>query len=213
MKYVLAVVMLILAFAAVSVSQTDTSFESHKTPELLVWGGLSLPYLPEDYRMYWKSGLNVGAGAGFSLDPGSIGYGAFYLTAEYGRTNFDEQRYNDSLKVLHPSDTALGGPVKLMNFMLNFKASFSSTKHSFAPYFLLGVGYMYYTQAQIYVPTDTTLNVDGVNKGGIAWTFGVGIEFPLTDNARAFIQGKSLLGATTPSRQYFPITAGITYTL
>ncbi|HJW27757.1 MAG TPA: hypothetical protein VJ508_00735 [Saprospiraceae bacterium] len=213
MKYMLVIVALSITFSSISAAQTDTSLSSNKTLELLLWGGISIPYLPQEYRTFWKSGYNVGGGFGFSLDPGSIGYGAFYATIEYGRTSFDTKRYNDSLKLTYPADTALGGPVKLVNVMLNMKATFSSTKKSVAPFFLIGVGYMYYTQAGIYVAPTTSLTVAGINKGGISWTVGVGIEVPVSDKARAFIQAKSLLGVTDPARQYFPITAGFTYVL
>jgi opacity protein-like surface antigen len=213
MKYMLVIVVLIITFSSMSAAQTDTSLSSNKTPEVLLWGGISIPYLPQEYRTFWKSGYNVGGGFGFSLDPGSIGYGAFYVTIEYGRTGFDTKGYNDSLKLNHPSDTAFGGPVKIVNVMLNMKAAFSSTKKSVAPFFLIGIGYMTYSQAEIYVAPTTSLTVAGINKGGLSWTVGLGIEVPVSDNARAFVQAKSILGVTDPSRQYFPITAGLTYVL
>lgn len=214
MKYMLVIIVLGFIFSCSAVAQTDSVLSSNKTPEVLLWGGMSLPYLPEEYRMFWKTGINIGGGYGFSFDPGSVGYAGLYTTVEYGRTSFDEKRYNDSLKSQHsPSDTAIGGPVKLVNFMLNIKGTFSSTKKSIAPYFLIGIGYMYYTQSEIYVISNPSLTVPGVNKGGVSWTFGIGVELPLTDRARAFVQAKSLLGVTNPSRQYFPITAGLTYVL
>ncbi len=213
MKYMLGIITLSIMFSVIVIAQSDTSLPSAKTPEVMIWGGISVPYLPEEYRMDWKSGYNFGGGFGYSLDPGTVGYGSIFATVEYGRTNFDTKRYNDSLKVNHALDSAFGGPVKIFNVMLNLKGTFSSTKKSLAPYFLIGIGYMYYSQAEIYVTPDNSLTVVGINKGGVSWTFGVGIEAPVTDRARAFIQAKSLLGVTDPSRQYFPITAGLTYTL
>ena len=213
MKYLfLIVTVCIISFSTVA-AQVDTSLSSRKTPEAMIWGGISIPYLPEEYRTYWKTGYNIGGGIGYSLDPGSIGYGSVFVTVEYGRTNFDGKKYNDSLKVLHPMDTAIGGPVKLVNLMLNFKGSFSSTKKTIAPYFLMGVGFMYYSVGEIYVSPDTSLIVAGINKGAVSWSFGVGIEVPVGESARVFVQAKSLLGVSDPTRQNFPITAGLLYTL
>ena len=213
MKYLLGLIGIVVVCSCSGLAQTDSLPSSTKSAEIQLWGGIALPYLPQEYRTYWKTGYNVGGGFGFSLDPGEIGYGAFYATVDYARATFDQKSYNDSLRLTHPSDSAVGGPVKVVNYMLNFKGTFSSTKKSIAPYFLIGVGYMYFTQAQIVVPTNQSLNVAGINKGGISWTVGVGIEVPISDKARGFIQAKSLLGATDPQRQYFPITAGITYVL
>jgi opacity protein-like surface antigen len=207
------IVALMLTLSSVVPAQTDTSLASTKTPEVMLWGGLSLPYLPLDYRTFWKSGYNIGAGIGYSLDPGSTGYGSFFATLDYGRTNFDTKKYNDSLKLTHPADSAIGGAVTLVNVMVIFKGSFSSTKKSVAPYFLLGVGVMNFTVAETYFTPNTSLTIPGINKWGVSWTFGVGIEAPVTESVRAFVQAKSLLGVTEQTRQYFPITAGVVYTL
>jgi len=213
MKYLIVIVSLCLVSSSIVIAQADTSLSSKKTLEALIWGGASLPYLPSEYHVYWKTGYNVGGGIGYSLDPGSLGYGSLFATIEYGRTNFDQKKYNDSLKVLNPSDTAFGGPVKLVNVMLNFKGSFSSTKKTVAPYFLIGVGYMYYSAAEITLAPDSSLTIAGINKGAVSWSFGVGVEVPVTESARVFVQAKSLLGVSDPTRQYFPITAGLLYTL
>ena len=213
MKYVLGVVIFMFMFSSIVISQTDTSLSSTKTPEAMIWGGLSIPYLPLEYRTYWKGGYNVGGGFGFSLEPGEVGYGMLFATIEYGRTNFDAKKYNDSLKVLYPSDTAIGGPTKLLNIMLNFKGSFSSTKKTVAPYFLIGIGFMYYTVAEISVIPDNSLTIVGVNKGAFSWSAGVGVEVPVTESVKAFVQAKSLLGVSNPTRQYFPITFGLSYTM
>ena len=213
MKYLFVIMSLCLFMSSIVVAQDDTTFSSKKTFEALIWGGFAIPYLPQEYHTYWKSGYNVGAGIGYSLDPGSVGYGSIFATLEYGRTNFDQTKYNDSLKVSHPADTAVGGPVKLVNIMVNFKGSFSSTKKSVAPYFLIGVGYMYYTVAELSISPNNSMTISGINKGAVSWSFGVGVEVPVATTARAFVQAKSLLGVSDPTRQYFPITAGLIYTL
>lgn len=214
MKYLLGMIGIVVVCTCSGIAQTDSlSSSSSKTAEIQLWGGIAFPYLPQEYRTYWKTGYNFGGGFGFSLDPGEVGYGAFYATIEYARANFDSKGYTDSIRHMYANDTAYAGPVKVMNYMLNLKGTFSSTKKSIAPYFLLGVGYMYFTQAQIVVLNDPSHNVAGINKGGISWAFGVGLEVPISDKARGFIQAKSLLGATDPQRQYFPITAGVTYVL
>ena len=103
--------------------------------------------------------------------------------------------------------------MELVNVMLNFKGSFSSTKRTIAPYFLLGVGFMNIYQGPIYVSPDSTKSVVSETSSAFAWTFGVGVEFPVGETAHVFIQGRSILGVLDLTRQYFPISGGVNFRL
>ncbi len=211
-------VLLIMALPAAA--QTDTV--QHPDREVLVMGGLSVPYLPLEFRTYWKTGWNAGIGYGYSFDPGSLGYGAVYATVEYSRFAFNPTAYRDSMLApfdpanLTPEAAAFKAaplsrpPVYIFTASVNFKGVlFSPEKKSIAPYFLLGLGYMYYSVDDVAADTVKAFRMDGKKGGAISWTAGIGVEFPVTESIAAFIQGKSVLGVVDKTRQYFPLSAGV----
>ena len=205
MKQCLFVVLSIILLAGVSAGQEESST---KTREVMISGGISYPYLTTEFRDNWKKGLNLGVGYGYSFDPGSLGYGAVFATFDFSRFDLDHAKY-DSVKMLTPSgNSSSGGNVNVFSVMMNLKGAFSPSKNSIAPYFLIGVGYVNYARQSITVSPDTTLDVARESVSAFAWSFGVGVEVPVTSSAAFFVQGKSTLAVTDPTRQYFVLNAG-----
>jgi hypothetical protein len=219
MKQFLLIVSLFLITSSVMIAQGDStlSTSSEKTREVFIGGGISYPYLPVDFKNTVKNGWNVAVGYGFSFDPGSIGYGAVYASMELTRFPFNRDKYRAYLDTanqgVYAGESFLSGPAYTFNFMLNFKGTFSTTKQSVAPYFLVGVGYMNATVSQLDNSPDSTLNVEKFRESAFAWTFGVGIEAPINESSAIFVQAKSLLGVFKEARQNFPVTAGIRFRL
>jgi hypothetical protein len=200
---------LIFSFAAGLFAQTDSlkapaslgDLPSAPTDkEVFLWGGHTLSYLPEETRQYWKHGWNV---------------------VEYNRSPFDETGYRTAMAERYPGQAAAIRSAKIdakgaahsLSAMIEFKGSFSPSKHSAAPYFLLGVGYMRFASDSIAMEGSSSYTVPENSQGGIGWTVGLGIEVPVTGTMAVFAQARSVIGELDKSRQYFPLNAGLRLTL
>ena len=190
-------------------AQSDTS--TVKTPEISLAGGVSFPYLPEESRDYWKKGWNAEIGYGYSFTPGTLGYSSVLATVGYSRFAFDATGFRTKLNLLQKSLSLTRNPMTAFNIFLSYKGTFSPTVKSLAPYFLIGAGYLHLSEGSIGASGDTTFTIAGQTASAVSWTFGLGVEFPITESVRVFVQGKSILGVLDPTRQYFPLSGGFSY--
>lgn len=189
--------------------------------EIILWGGLSFGYLPAEFSRYWKSGWNGAIGYGLSFEPGAMGYGAVAVVVEYSRYPFDESGYRTAMTEQFPGQAGAirnailtaRGSARTLSAMLQFKGSFSATKRSAAPYFLVGVGYLRFASDSIALQGLGALTVPENSQSGLAWTFGLGLELPLTERLGMFVQIRSVIGALDRTRQYFPLSGGVRMTL
>ena len=178
MKSLLSLVILIFLTTTSSMAREDSS--SVKTPEVFIAGGIAYPYLPGEFKDYWNVGWNSGFGYGVSFSPGDVGYGTVYGDVEMARFAFDGSAARRLLN-LHQTNLLINrNPSYSVAFMLNFKGTFSSTQRTVAPYFLMGIGYLYNDIGSITVSGDTTVLVGGIERHAFAWSFGVGVEVPVT---------------------------------
>lgn len=207
---------LLLCCVIICSSFVHTQEESSpKSKEVMISGGIAYPYLPKDFRDSWNKGWNLGLGYGYSFAPGSIGYGAIFASFEFNHFDMDPAKYvdntpfKDTISLAEAGNASSGGNVNAFSVMINVKGVFSPTKQSIAPYFLLGIGYVNVAQQGISVTPDTTFDVARASKSSFAWSFGIGVEVPFSQSAAFYVQGKSLLVVVDPTRQYFPVSAGL----
>lgn len=204
MKQILMIVSIIIIISSRTSAQLDSISTTDK--EVMLMGGISFPYLPAEYRDIWKKGWNGGIGYGYSFAPGSLGYGAAYATAEYNRYALDPVRFREHYGLDPAAPVQAKGSAQTFTVMLNVKGSFSPSKRSVAPYFFAGIGYIYYRADSLLVGN---VSVAEDKASAFCWSFGVGIEAPLTQNIGIFAQGKSLLGVFTDTKQFFPLSGGV----
>jgi opacity protein-like surface antigen len=190
-------------------AQDDTSVV--KTPEISLAGGVSFPYLPEQFRDYWKKGWNTEIGYGYSMSPGAIGYSSLLATIGYSRFAMDVTGLETKLNLLQKNISLTRNPTTVFTILLSYKGAFSPSKRMIAPYFLIGIGYLHLSAGAIGASGDTTFSIDAQSASAFTWTFGVGIELPVTERIALFVQGKSVLGVLDPTRQYFPLNGGFSY--
>jgi|GEM_PF-1412612 len=214
MKSVVLIVLFSMVMTSFLVAQEDSA--KTLTRHVYVWGGSSYPYLPALTKDVWKTGWNAGVGYGYSFSPGPIGYGELFGTVEFSRFAFNETGYRSWLLPQYSSSSSseiqtggltARGAISNLTVFANFKGTFSTSKHSIAPYFLIGVGYMHYSQDSIAIQ-DTLYAIHAESKSSFAWSVGIGIEAPITDEITFFVQGKSVLGVFQEERQYFPLSGG-----
>ncbi|MBI1805778.1 MAG: outer membrane beta-barrel protein [Ignavibacteria bacterium] len=227
MKQVLLIIFLSIAIFSAMVAQEDSTQLASR--EITISGGLSYPYLPSEFKEIWENGLggsvlswNAGIGYGYSFAPGDFGYGAISLTFDYNRFAFNPSGYRDYVFTQYvESDPKLAqeaytgtiiarGSAKIATAMVNFKGSFSTTKRTVAPYFLIGIGFSYFTSDSVSIAGATRLFTMGADhQSAFSWSVGVGVEVPINECLGVFVQGKSVLGVRDSPRQYFPISAGV----
>jgi len=192
MKRSLSVFVILLAVFSITLSQTEpTEAVDEGTPirqEVSVQGGLVFPYLPGGLKDTVKTGWNGGIGYSFVFSPGELGYTALSL-------NLDYNMFKATGNVGAKSFTA----------MANFKGAFTKWLDPIAPYFSLGVGYMFFTSDSF--PSDSL--GDGGDHHMIGWNAALGVEVAINDQFTAFVQGQCVIGILDKPRQYFPVSAGV----
>lgn len=202
-----------IIFTSSAFCQTDSlasgGTASSCDKEIFVSGGLVYPYLPSEFNDFWKSGLNANIGFGFSFTPGDIGYSSLIATIDYSKFNFNELKYRESINKNNPDTIVSGSPAKSFTFSLSYKGTFSTTKKSIAPYFLIGFGYMFYDTDSVTVNHRMTLSPNDANTSAFTWSVGIGVEIPIGNLLAGYIQARSVLGAFDRPIQYFPLNAGI----
>lgn len=226
MKHLLlGIFTLVLLLESTSFSQVDSLQPEPVGPppdrEIFLQGGISVPYLPKDFNSYWKNGANLGVGFGLSFAPGELGYATLRLMVEYNGLPLDFKGYRAALLERFPADSAVinagslakYGRAKIYTAMIDLKGSFSSTKKTFAPYFLLGVGYFHLSADSIGLAGTSKYNVNREKLSGFAWSAGLGIEMPITDRIGIYAQGKVVIGVSDRTRQHFPISGGVKITM
>ncbi|TLY30213.1 MAG: hypothetical protein E6K56_07170 [Ignavibacteria bacterium] len=181
------------------IAQDDTS--KVKTPELSLAAGLSYPYLPQEFRDYWKKGWNTEISYGYSFSPGTVGYSSLFVVVEYARFAFDVTAFRTRQDLLQKNVSVTRNPVRMIGALLTYKGAFSLTKTSFAPYFLIGIGVTNLSAGSIDVTGDTSFTVSGQSRSAFAWSAGLGAAFPFTESSGFIVQGKSVLGVIDSTRQ------------
>ncbi|HZY10102.1 MAG TPA: hypothetical protein VFF29_03015 [Bacteroidota bacterium] len=211
MKNFLLLILLVLCVSTVVEAQEDTS--SVRTPEFQFSSGLSIPSIPSEFRDYWKNGITVGLGFGYSFAQGSFGYGGIHALLEYNRFTFDDSGFIKSNNLSVSGLTLTGESRSTITLMTIFKGTITTNRNSIAPYFLLGIGYFYRSSYSI----NATLPGTGIiyeegSKSAISWSVGAGVDVPISDRLVLFLQGKFILGVTgSPGTQYYPLNAGLRF--
>jgi len=202
-----------IIFTSIAFCQTDSlstgGTASSSDKEIFISGGLVYPYLPDEFKDFWKSGLNASAGFGFSFTPGDIGYSSLIATIDYSKFNFNESKYRNSMNKNDPDTIISAGPAKSFTFSVSYKGTFSTTKKSIAPYFLIGFGYMFFNTDSVTVNRRNGLLPNDANTSAFTWSVGIGVEIPVGNQLAGYIQARSVLGAFDRPIQYFPVNAGI----
>ncbi len=211
MKRFVPIIMFNLCLIVPLLAQDDAA--TVKTPVISLWGGGSIPYLPEYSRQWWKNGWNIGGGYGYDFSPGSVGYSSLLLTAQYARFAFDVNGTLTNLNLLQKKVSLTRNPTTIFDAMLCYKGAFSPGPKTPAPYFLFGIGFLHYSEGAVTATGDTSFTNPAKSQSAFGWTVGAGVEYPVTEMIRVFAQVKSTLGVTDPTRQYFPISGGISYRL
>ena len=206
MKSIFQLLFLGMICSSLVFSQTDSSMAgdntTHPNYEVMAYGGGSLPYLPSYFKENWKSAWSAGIGYGISLTPGDLGYITLYQTIDYSRMKYQQADSNDRQFLNH-------GSIHITDIMVNLKGNFTPNIIRIEPYFLLGIGAMNYISSGINVDGHGKTVIKNRHQLAFAWTFGLGIEVPVTKRIGVFVEGKSTLGVIEPTKQIFPLHAGL----
>ncbi|MBI5021510.1 MAG: hypothetical protein HZB59_08750 [Ignavibacteriales bacterium] len=212
MKFVYLFVSLLL-FSATLICQTDSAASNETSPppvqEISVSGGLAYTYLPYEFSKYWNPGMHAGVGYGLSFTPGDYGYSSLMLLADYGSFELKESAFREGMKITDPTKIVTGGKTQVFTVTANYKGTLAISKTSIAPFFTIGIGYIYFRSDSILVDNKNILSIESDALSTITWSFGVGVDIPVNEMFVGFVQAKSVIGAFDRPRQYFPITAGL----
>ena len=204
MKHLVIAIMLILLSSCYAMSQSDSEFV--KTPEISISAGLSIPYLPYPFKNFWKTGFNMGFGYGYKVSSGSLGYGTVGGKVEYNQFPFDREGLMRELKIT--SNIPIEGKATVaFTVMATARGTFATGQNAFAPFFVLGLGYMNVSSGEITFNGVTVRPRE--TRGGLSYQLGGGLDVAASERVKIFVEAKFFMGFTSdPGRQYFPIVLG-----
>ena len=208
MKYVYALVALVLTASSGSFAQADAS---SKRTEISVSGGLGFAGRPLEFKKFWKSGFTAGAGYGITVGSGDLGYSVLQAELTYSSFAF----VPDSVRSVYgfPASTSISSdPVNVLTLMVNYRGTIAASQTSIGPYVLIGIGAVDFMQKEITVNGSSFASVPSVSKFSFAWQFGLGVSIPFTEKFGMFVEGKSVIGLLDDGKQYFPVCAGLRLT-
>jgi len=171
--------------------------------------GACMPYAPEEFTDYWKTGFNIGCGIGAPQSNnvtfiGAINYTSFSLNDDklLGDNSLNGYGYNID-----------GGAASTLTTFADFKFSFTSDGSKAAPYLLCGVGIfrLAFSDATIsYQGQYARLDGDSETKLGIE--IGTGLDIDIDTRTSLSLGAKYVIGFTEDEdTQYFPLQIGLIY--
>jgi len=199
-RYIILLSILSWIFTTISFPQFND-----KIGQISISLGTAIPSLPENFREYWKSALNIGLGYSDTVGDGNLGhaelggvidYNRFTLDKNLYRNNFDAKRFSPNAQATDLSIS--GGLNEVVTIMAIFKGSFSKFDNNFSPYFIIGIGVLTHTAHELSVSyNDAQINDQGNSVSRLGWEIGGGIDFPITNMLTLFLEGKYTIGTST----------------
>ncbi len=199
---------LIMTCVALSQDSTKSKFEKF---EVSVSGGMSYPYIPEDFNKRSERGYHIGGEIGALMVPGDLGYSAVCLTFDYNRFKANRDEYV-SIDSLAKSQWMIdAGNVSLVTVQLNYKGTLTLNDFFINPYFQFGVGMEYFIMNGVTMANGTTpFAKEDVSRTAFAWNIGAGLDVPLNDQLKVFVEGGYFLAVGVESRaQHFTTSMGL----
>lgn len=211
MNFILRVSVLIVIAVTFSYAQTDSVSSGRTFDGISLSGGASYPSIPSRFSDRWLRGLNIGASAGYSLEPGSVGYTVLFAHAEYNHFRADNEGIIEDIGMTGRRVRMKSDRSRIYSVTGNIRGTFTALGESVQPYFLLGIGYMNIDVKDVSVTGDTTFTLDGERVSAFTWRAGVGFNVRVTQGISLFAEAKYAIAVTNdpPGWQYYPISVGV----
>ena len=206
--------LILLCFVLSSASaQSDSASVTTKFPEAFIGGGIAYPVLPANFKDDYGKGVNITGGYGYSLVPGSFGYGSILARISYNRYSVKSGGGTSRSELAKKKVSLSGNASTSIDFSLNVKGTFATSRTSIAPYILLGIGYGSSRGSDITVSGDTSFVIPEDHANSVLWLAGAGIDVPVNERFAVFAEGIYFLQTAEepPGWQHVPLSAGIRY--
>jgi hypothetical protein len=195
---------LAVAFLLLSSSNTFSAENTEKSWRL--GGGAAIPVSPDRFKDVHSFGFDFHVGLGVKLARG------FHVLAVYDlcRLFVDENGVTDYIEsidpTLSPGDPVDSSPTNVHTAMVLAVVPLTSSD-SARPTVIGGVGWMWLQQGTI---SYSGGDLGGGNESAPAVTIGVGVEFEIDYNLRAFVEAAWMVGFTDDqSTQWVPVRFGV----
>ncbi|MBN2227013.1 MAG: outer membrane beta-barrel protein [candidate division Zixibacteria bacterium] len=208
------IILSVLFCALIVTAQAQT--EKPK-PILFFGGGMGLPMGPDLFKDFWKSGIGIGGGVGFEVNPNIELQAAIY----YNNFPTDEDAFLDYIADMigeDPTGLSLdGGSTRIIEAMANakYKLGGSNSSSSVKPYVLGGAGFANLSFSDVtasYEGETETVTFESTTK--LALNIGAGADFMVGPKIGIFVEGKySMVFTEGDATNYVPIRAGMTFKL
>jgi opacity protein-like surface antigen len=189
-----------------------------------------------NFREFWKTGINVGAGLIYKFNSNL----SVVTDFNYSNFVFNKNKLRQDIANLFADLSAIGsqgsipfnsaaleinqGSIQMYQIMANLKAQLSM--ELIRPYIMGGAGYLRINQASIninyydqpYTTTDGYISfydqIPGTSKDALVLNGGVGILFYLNKKFQPFIQASYTYANTQPDKTiYYPVRFGLNFSL
>ncbi|UCD16624.1 MAG: outer membrane beta-barrel protein [Candidatus Zixiibacteriota bacterium] len=207
MRKALLLTIVLLAFVS-------SSFAQGTKPALYLGGGLGLNMGPDEFKDYWKMGINFGGGVGIEVTPNFEILGSVY----YNNFPMDEDEMIKLVEAIIGVPVVglgiEGGSTRILELMVNgkFNIPTGDEASSFSPYLLGGVGFGSLSFSDVtatYEGDSETLEIDE-SATDIALNIGGGVSFEVGPKVGIFVEGRFVMVLTEgDSTTYLPVRAGV----
>ena len=180
---------------------------SPSAPRFYVNTGISNPYAPDTFTNHWRSGYNLGLGAGYPLSTNLEIIGQFH----YDNFQLDDISY---LKDITDSDlyaSATGGSTWIAGFLADLKLySPLSEKSTITPYLVGGLGLFTKTIQKIRITLEEG-TYEETKESDMPFGAGLGLGAEILMGKRTYfiVEGRFNVLFTDETTVYMPIKLGI----
>ena len=197
MKKIIAMLAILLTFAAVASAQVGSPFS------LYAGGALSFPTAPDGFKNAYKNGYHGFAGLGFDVNP----LIEFVVKAEYHAFGFNFDDANSDYS---------GGTNKVWMFGGDLKFSPALPSFPLKPYVLGGAGLAKLQQTEFDGPPSLTLSLLNQtipeDQSKLYWNFGGGLNLFQGPKVSMFAQVRYVSIATdNEASSFIPVTIGFKF--
>lgn len=196
--------------------------------EISAGTGLVFPSSPMTFANYWEMQYGGGLGVGMRLSESMTLSGSF----EYYRFKLDKKGVRDAFNANYVRDIWIfksvsmkpsAGPSSVTTVSANIRVAPAGVSGWLSPYFVGGVGVMYFSLSKIDMPTTSVLSVGGSDismtaqqtvTGGtetaLFFQYGFGLDIRLMESVVGFIEARYVNGLNKGlGTSYIPVTGGI----
>jgi len=211
-KLMRKLILIIFRLALVGIPGSESYAAKRLTtrkPVFYINSGMAYTLEPSNLERFWKRGISVGAGVGVPINTRftAVGY-LNYNSLSFNNKGVRDPRTGELMAIS-------GDHASILTISLNLKIKASESETRISPYFITGAGFFNISAGDITseITQIGMLNLsDTDSESALNLTFGLGIDFKLSQKINLFAEGRGGVGTISANKViYLPMKLGISF--